>query len=332
MQAQLLKKIMPVDEGPLEMMEIDDPVAGKGEVLIRVKTCGICHTDLHIMEGEIQADLPLVPGHQVVGEVMDTGKGVSEERIGERVGVPWLNRTCGQCWFCRNGMENLCDDIRFTGFHSNGGLAEYMTVDANFIYPIPDVFSDVQAAPLLCGGIIGYRALKKSQIRKGGTLGLFGFGASAHIAIQIANNWGVRVYVFTRSMEHRLLAERLGAEWVGGAEDQPPSELDSSIIFAPAGMLIPHALKKTRKGGTVALAGIYMDRVPEMPYHLIYGERELVSVANSTRLDCRELLREAAEIPIITEVETFGMEDTNLAYQKLKRSEINGAGVIVIHE
>ncbi len=332
MQAQLLNKVMPVEKGPLELVEINDPVSNEGEVLLRVKTCGICHTDLHIMEGEIDAELPVVPGHQVVGEVIETGKGVSKDRIGERVGVPWLNRTCGHCRFCRSGMENLCEDIRFTGFHSKGGLAEFMTVDADFMYPIPEEFSDVQAAPLLCGGIIGYRALNISGIRKGGTLGLFGFGASAHIAIQVAIHWGARVYVFTRSMEHRLLADKLGAEWVGGAEDQSPSELDSSIIFAPAGSLIPHALEKTRKGGTVALAGIYMDRVPEMSYDLIYGERKLVSIANSTREDCRGLLREAAEIPIMTEVETFRLEEANQAYLRLKRSEINGAGVVVVSD
>ncbi|MCK4614058.1 MAG: zinc-dependent alcohol dehydrogenase family protein [Thermoplasmata archaeon] len=331
MKAMLLESHAPMEEHPLRLTDIPKPVPKVGEVLLRVSTCGICHTDLHIIEGEVKPpSLPLVVGHQVVGEVEKIGEGVENRKLGERVGVPWLYSTCGRCSFCQRGEENLCEDIRFTGCHENGGLTEYMVAPAEFVYPIPRIFSDIQAAPLLCAGIIGYRALRISEIKKGEVLGLFGFGASAHIAIQVAMHWDTEVFVFTRSENHRDLARELGAAWVGGAEDPPPKELDRAIIFAPAGYLIPLALKNIRKGGTLALAGIYMDRVPEMPYDLIYGERKLVSVANSTREDAIGLLEAAAEIPILTEVEAFRLEEANEAYLRLKRSEIKGAGVIVL--
>jgi len=333
MKAMVLESHSKAENAPLKLMDIPDPVPGKGQVLLRVMACGICHTDLHIMEGEVKPPkLPIVMGHQVVGEVVELGQDVINRRIGDRVGVPWVSSPCDNCGYCYVGEENLCDNIRFTGHDVNGGLAEYMVAPADYIYPIPESFPDIQAAPLLCAGIIGYRALKISEIEKGGTLGLFGFGASAHIAIQIAKYWGAKVFVFTRSENHRKLALELGAEWVGSAEDEPPGKLDSGIIFAPAGYLIPLALKNLRKGGTLALAGIHMDRVPEFPYDLIYGERKLVSVTNSTREDAEGLLKIAGEIPVMTEVETFTLEQANEAYLKLKSSEIRGAGVIIVSE
>lgn len=378
MKAMILDTPHPAEERPLRFADIPAPTPSPEDVLIEVHACGICHTDLHIIEGEITPSrFPLIPGHQVVGEIVDVGANVAARKPGERIGVPWVSSPCGSCQFCDRGEENLCDTIRFTGFDVNGGLAEYMTAPAKFVYPIPEGFSDIQAAPLLCAGIIGYRALRISGIEQGGTLGLFGFGASAHITIQLARHRGIRVFVFTRSENHRQLARELGAEWVGGADDDdfpihgfPPHEiirdqegdraqrdpaptqddrqspsaphplpptgktqpLDAAIIFAPAGALIPKALSRVRKGGTVALAGIHMDKVPEMPYELIYGERKLVSVANSTREDAGGLLHLAAEIPIRTEVETFRLEEANEAYLKLKRSEIKGAGVIVVSE
>jgi len=333
MKAMVLESHSKAENAPLKLMDIPDPVPGKGQVLLRVMACGICHTDLHIMEGEVKPPkLPIVMGHQVVGEVVELGQDVINRRIGDRVGVPWVSSPCDNCGYCYVGEENLCDNIRFTGHDVNGGLAEYMVAPADYVYPIPGNFPDTQAAPLLCAGIIGYRALKISEIEKGGTLGLFGFGASAHIAIQIAKYWGAKVFVFTRSENHRKLALELGAEWVGSAEDEPPGKLDSGIIFAPAGYLIPLALKNLRKGGTLALAGIHMDRVPEFPYDLIYGERNLVSVTNSTREDAEGLLKIAGEIPVMTEVETFTLEQANEAYLKLKSSEIRGAGVIIVSE
>lgn len=333
MKAMVLESHSPVEDAPLKLTDVPDPVPVKGQVLLKVKACGICHTDLHIIEGEVRPPkLPVVIGHQVVGEVVGVGSDVTNRMMGDRVGVPWVSSPCENCGYCYVGEENLCDNMRFTGYDVHGGLAEYMVAPADFVYPLPKDFPDLQAAPLLCAGIIGYRALKLSGIEKGGTLGLFGFGASAHIAIQIARYWGVRVYVFTRSENHKQLAGELGAEWVGSAEDDPPSKIDSGIIFAPAGYLIPLALKKLRKGGTLALAGIYMDRVPEFPYELIYGERKIVSVTNSTREDAEGLLAIAAEIPIRTEVETFILEQANEAYLKLKNSEIKGAGVVVIND
>ena len=333
MRAMILKSHRRVEEKPLVFNDIPIPEPDAGEVRLRVKVCGICHTDLHIIEGEVKPpSLPLVVGHQIVGRVDSIGDGVKNLSIGERVGVPWLYSTCGKCSYCKNGAENLCENIRFTGFDVNGGLAEYMVAPADFVYPIPESFDDVQAAPLLCAGIIGYRALSISEIKAGEILGMFGFGASAHISIQVAIHRGTKVFVFTRSEEHRALAKKLGAEWVGRAEDEAPEELDRAIIFAPAGYLIPIALEKVRRGGTVALAGIYMDSIPEMPYELIYGERKLVSVANSTREDARGLLEVAAEIPIKSKVETFRLEEANEAYIKLKKSKIDGAGVIVVEE
>lgn len=333
MKAMLLRQPRPIDDSPLERVELPRPVPGPHEVLLRVRACGICHTDLHTVEGDIPLPkLPVVPGHQIVGVVEEIGERVTRFRQGERIGVPWLYSTCGACDYCRRDRENLCDSARFTGYHVDGGYAEYTAVPEDFAYQLPERFSDRQAAPLLCAGVIGYRALRLSEIPRGGRLGLYGFGASAHIALQVALHWGCQVYVFTRSQEHRGLARQLGAAWAGGAAGEPPSRLDSAIIFAPAGSLVPEALRVLRKGGTLALAGIHMSPIPEMEYRLFYGERGVRSVANSTRLDALELLKLAAEIPIQAEIQVFPLEDANRALQLLKQGKIRGAGVLKVSE
>jgi len=331
MKAMVLRNARPVDENPLQAAEIPVPEPGSEEVQIRISICGLCHTDLHTVEGEIPLPkLPVIPGHQIVGVVESAGKNVTRFKEGDRVGVPWLNSTCRECFFCKRGNENLCESARFTGYHVDGGYAQYTVVSQDFAYHLPAGFSDVEAAPLLCAGVIGFRALRLSRIAEGERLGLYGFGASAHICIQIARRWGCEVYVFTRSQEHRELAQKLGAAWTGSAQDAPPGKLDSAIIFAPAGPLVLDALRALRKGGTVALAGIYMSPIPEMDYSLIYGERVLRSIANSTREDAEGLLRVAAEIPVRTEVELFPLEQANKALQLLKQSKIRGAGALEI--
>lgn len=331
MRAQLLQTPAPVDQAPLRAADLPLPEPGPGQIRLKVHVCGICHTDLHVVEADLELPrLPIVPGHQIVGHVEALGEGVTRFALGDRVGVPWLYATCGACGYCRAGKENLCENIRFTGFHAHGGYAEYMVVGQDFAYPIPERFSDAEAAPLLCAGIIGYRALRLSEVRPGQRLGLYGFGASAHICLQIARHRGCEVFVFTRGEHHRRLARQLGAVWTGGAEDDPGARMDSSIIFAPAGWIVPAALRALDKGGTVALAGIHMSPIPEMPYSLLYHERTVRSVANSTRQDAVELLQVAAEVPVQTEVEVFPLEAANDALLRLKRSEINGAGVLEI--
>ncbi len=321
----------PIETHPLVLEEMPGPEPGAGQIRLRVRACGLCHTDLHTIEGELTLPrLPIVPGHQIVGEVDQLGPGVTRFRPGDRVGVPWLYHTCGQCEYCRRGQENLCDQAWFTGLHADGGYAQHMIVDQGFAYRLPDGYDDFQAAPLLCAGIIGYRALRLSEIRPGGRLGLYGFGASAHIAIQVAIHWGCEVYVFTRSEQHRQLARSLGATWVGRAEDTPPHPPDSSILFAPAGPLVPEALRVLRKGGTLALAGIYMTPVPELPYERLYWERTVRSVANSTRQDAEELLQLAPQIPIRTHVELYSLAQVNQALERLKRGEVNGSAVLEI--
>jgi propanol-preferring alcohol dehydrogenase len=285
------------------------------------------------VEGELSLPkIPVVPGHQIVGIVDALGEGVARFRIGDRVGVPWLHQTCGECSYCRRGDENLCESARFTGLHVDGGYAEFSLAPADFAYPIPMVFSDAEASPLLCAGIIGYRALRLSEIQSGQRLGLYGFGASAHIAIQIARHWECEVYVFTRSESHRELALTLGAAWVGDARDDPGVRLQSSITFAPAGWIVPEALRVLDKGGTLAINAIHMSPIPQMPYDLIYYERTLRSVANSTRQDAEELLQIAAQIPIRTEVHAFPLREANRALQALKASQIDGAAALHINE
>jgi len=332
MRAMLLDFPGPIGEKPLKLVDLPPPAPGPGQVLIRVSVCGICHTDLHTVEGELPLQrLPVIPGHQVVGRVVDRGPGVSRLKLGDRVGLAWLFHTCGSCRFCAGGRENLCPEARFTGLHADGGYAEQVTADEDFLYPLPEGFADEAAAPLLCAGIIGYRALRLSDIKPGGRLGLFGFGASAHIAIQVARHWDCQVYVFTRSPGHQKLAKDLGAVWAGQVEAPPAVRLDSAIIFAPAGSLVPEALALLDRGGTLALAGIYMSPIPALDYEKhLYFEKTLRSVTASTRQDGRELLKLAASIPIVTKVMPFPLKEANEALRLLKAGEIDGAGVLVV--
>lgn len=333
MKALGIRKPRAVEEAPLEVLELPLPAPGPGQIRIRVSACGICHTDLHIVEGEIPLlKSPLVPGHQVVGTVEAKGAGAERFREGDRVGLPWLHRTCGRCPHCRRGEENLCDAALFTGYHVDGGYGEYVVAPEEFSYGLPAGFPDLQAAPLLCAGVIGYRALRLSDLKPGERLGLFGFGASAHIVIQVARFWGCDLWVFSRSAEHQSLARRLGASWTGRVEETPPGKVDRAILFAPAGRLVPAALGHLRKGGTLAIASIYLDAIPELDYSsLLYGERTVRSVTASTRRDVEELLQLAAEIPVHTEIETFPLEEANRSLRKLKEGRIQGAGVLQIH-
>lgn len=330
MKALILKEPRPIGDKPLAMAEVAKPTPEAKEIRLEILACGICHTDLHIVEGELPSrKLPVIPGHQIVGVVDAVGKKVTRFRVGDKVGVAWLNFTCGKCRFCLQGKENLCEKAQFTGYDVDGGYAEYTVVSEDFAHPIPKGFSDLEAAPLLCAGVIGFRALRLSEIEKGGRLGLFGFGASAHIVVQIAKYWGCHVYIFTRSEEHRKLAELLGADWMGRAEDKPPTKIQSAIVFAPAGKLVLDALQVLEKGGTLALAGIYMSPIPEMDYQkYLYYEKTVRSVANSTRKDAEDLLKVAARIPIHTEVQQFTLEEANQALLLLKQGKIQGAGVL----
>jgi len=330
MRAMVLEQQKPAEENPLHLRDVPMPVPGAGEIRLRVHACGICRTDLHTVEGDLRLrKTPLVPGHQIVGVVDAMGAGVRQFREGDRVGVAWVYSTCGECAYCRKGQENLCEKARFTGYDVDGGYAEAMIASESFAYPLPEGFSDLQVAPLLCAGIVGYRSLRLSNVQPGERLGLYGFGASAHIILQVACHRGCEVYVFTRTESHRQLAKELGAFWVGEAKDTPPAQLDAAIIFAPAGPLVLDALRVLRKGGTVALADITMTPIPQIDYDsLLYHERILRSVANSTRADGQEFLRLAAEIPVRTEIEIFDLEQANQALQAMKHSKIHGAGVL----
>ena len=325
-----------VDERPLRVVDVPAPMAREDELLIRVSVCGICRTDLHVVEGELPVRLsPVIPGHQIVGRVAAVGPHVEDFALNDRVGVAWLNRTCGKCTYCLTRRENLCEQALFTGWSVNGGYAEYAIAPASFTYRIPDNFEDVQAAPLLCAGIIGYRCLRLTGLNehewKGARLGIYGFGAAGHICIQLARSRGAEVYVCTRDRErHQALAHELGATWVGDAAEDPPVKLDTAIIFAPAGELVPAALKVLAKGGTLVLGGIHMSAIPSFDYSLIYGERVIRSVANNTREDGREFLLEAARVPVRTHVQTFPFAKVNDALIALKHDAIRGAGVIVL--
>ncbi len=319
------------EDSPLALVDIAVPEPEDDEIRIRVRACGVCHTDLHEVEGDLPLPrLPLVPGHEIVGIVDKLGKKVSGPDTGTVVGVPWLNWTCGQCRYCRSGRENLCERIRFTGYSVDGGYAGYTVVPSEFCYPLPGGQDPVETAPLLCAGVIGYRALKLSKVRPGQKLGLYGFGASAHICLQIARHWSCGTAVFTRADKHKELARELGADWVGEADDDPPWPLDSSIIFAPAGGIVPKALGSLDRGGTLALGGIHMSPIPEMPYDLIYHERTVRSVANSTRTDVRELLKLADQIPLKTSVEVFPLEQANEALLQVKLSHARAAAVLSV--
>lgn len=329
MKAMRLLKPAGIEESPLQCQTLPKPEPGPKQIRLSVTVCGVCHTDLHIIEGDLHLPkLPLTPGHQIVGKVDALGKDVESFKHGQRVGVAWLNSTCGVCDYCRHGQENLCHYARFTGLDVDGGYGDYFVVDERFAYELPEALTDEEASPLLCAGIIGYRSLRLSGIRPGGNLGLYGFGASAHLAIQVARHWDCEVYVFTRSVEHQQHALELDAKWVGQAQECPPVPMDAGITFAPAGWIIPLALQHLRPGGTLAINAIHMSPIPQFDYEKIYGERVLRSVANFTRQDALEFLRLAAVIPIRTSVESFPISDANQVLQRLKTSQIRGAAAL----
>jgi alcohol dehydrogenase, propanol-preferring len=342
MKAMLLRRIAPIDSAPLELAELAIPEPEPGEVRIRVHCCAVCRTDLHVIEGDLpQQKMPIIPGHQIVGTIDKLGPplvasqpgGTAAEAglsVGQRVGVAWLRHTCGQCGFCRRGQENLCQSARFTGYHADGGYAQYAVAPAAFVYELPSAFSDVEAAPLLCSGIIGYRALRRCNLPPGGRLALYGFGSSAHVVIQIALSRGCEVYVVTRGENHRELARRMGAVWVGENAADLPVKVQSAIIFAPAGELVPPALEALEHGGTLSLAGIYMTPIPPMDYtRYVFYERDIHSVTCNTRQDGRELLAEAAAIPIRPHTTVYPLADANRALLDLRNDRINGTGVLV---
>jgi alcohol dehydrogenase, propanol-preferring len=331
MKACLLPAVAPVETNPLEFADLPQPQPREDQVLVRVTACGVCRTDLHVIEGELpKGKLPVIPGHQVVGVVEKIGERVTRFGAGARVGIPWLHRTCGRCEYCLTGKENLCDNATFTGYLVDGGYAEFTLAPEGFAYPVPEGFPDLQAAPLLCAGIIGFRSLRLSGIQPGSRLGFYGFGAAAHVAIQVARHWNVDVYACTRDAQHQRLALQMGAVWAGGTVDQPPAKLDSAIIFAPAGEIVPAALKALKKGGTLVLAGIHMSTTPPLPYHLLYQERVIRSVANNTRQDGEDFLRIAAQLPIRTQVEIFPLQEANRALNRLKNDAIRGAAVLQV--
>lgn len=332
MRAVIFDRPALIESGPLRLVERPEPEPGPREILVSVSACGICRTDLHVVEGDLPpVRSPLVPGHQIVGTVDRLGEGASRFHLGERVGIAWLRRTCGTCAPCRAKSENLCAGSRYTGYHEDGGFADLAVVHEEYAYRIPEPFSDAEATPLLCAGIIGYRALRRSEVEPGGRLGLFGFGSSAHITIQVARSRGCEVYVSTRGESHRRLARELGAVWAGEASERPPVPLDGAILFAPAGELVPPALRSLRKGGTLAIAGIHLSDIPAMGYeeHLFH-EKRLTSVEANTRADGEDLLREAAAIPIRPKTRAFALEQAGEALIALKRDGIDGSGVLVI--
>jgi len=314
----------------LEETELRLPGPSAGQVLIRVRACGVCRTDLHIVDGELsEPKLPLVPGHEIVGEIAARGDGAERFAIGDRVSVSWLASTCGECRYCRAGQENLCDRARFTGYTVDGGYAEHAIADQRYCFAIPEPYSDEEAAPLMCAGLIGYRSLVKTGDAE--RLGIYGFGVAAHIITQVARYQGRHVYAFTRpgDVEGQAFALELGAAWAGDSTGPPPGELDAAIIFAPAGELVPAALRAVRKGGTVVCGGIHMSDIPSFPYELLWGERTLCSVANVTRRDAEEFLALAPRVPVRTEVQTFPLSAANEALSQLRRGEIRGAAVLV---
>lgn len=329
MRAQVLHRQGPIGGAPLRAEEREPRAPGPGDVQIAVSACGVCHTDLHIVEGElVPPHLPIVPGHQVVGRVTAVGPGVDGPAPGTRVGVGWLAASCGRCEACLAGRENLCAAARFTGFHLDGGFAEQLVVPAVACHALPDALDDLHAAPLLCAGIIGYRALRLAEVEPGGRLGLVGFGASAHLTIQVARHLGMRVAVISRREAHRRHALELGADWAGEFGEQPPWPLDGLINFTPAGATVAPALELLRPGGVQVLAGIHMSPLPPLPYRLLYGERVLRSVANFTAADARELLALAAEIPLRPEVQAYPLEEANAALADLAAGALRGAAVL----
>jgi propanol-preferring alcohol dehydrogenase len=331
MKAMRLFEATQVENAPMTLVDQPIPQPGSGQIRLNINVCGACHTDLHIVEGDIKPpQIPITPGHQVIGIIDEIGDSVEQFAVGDRIGIPWFYDACGTCDFCKTGYENLCPSARFTGFHVDGGYAEYMLAESAFALPIPDAISDDQAAPLLCAGIIGYRSIQKADALPGERIGLFGFGASAHLAIQVLTSWHCEVFVFTRSEGHKNHALELGASWVGGAEESIPKPLDRAIIFAPAGWIVHEALEKLRPAGTLAINAIHMSSIPEMPYELIYGERTLRSVANATYQDGVDFLQLAVEIPIRATVSIYPLEDANRALSDIKHSRINGEALLKI--
>lgn len=334
MRAMVLEKAAPVETRPLKSASLPVPEPKAGQVRIRVTACGVCHTDLHIVEGElVPPKLPVVPGHQVVGTVDLVAEGehrAPKVKVGQRVGVPWVYSSCLSCNYCVAGKENLCEQLQFTGYSVNGGYEEYMVAPAEFLVDIPDTLSDAEAAPLLCAGIIGHRSLKVAGVKPGDVVGLFGFGASAHLALQEAISMGCKVQVFTRSQHHRELARQLGAIWVGQAGEVPLMLCDECISFAPAGYLIPEALKVLKRGGTLAINAIHLDAVPQLPYSALYWEKKVTSVANATRQDAAEFMEIASRIGIKPVVQVYQLEQANEALMALKHGQIQGAAVLKI--
>lgn len=331
MKACFLRAPAKVESNPLEVADVPTPEPRPGELLIRVEVCGVCRTDLHVIEGELPPkQSPIIPGHQVVGHVGACGTGAGRLPVGSRVGVAWVHKTDGTCEFCLRGEENLCDHPQFTGYTVNGGYAEYLVAPQDYVYQLPENLPAEQAAPLLCAGIIGYRCLRLSGVKAGARLGLYGFGAAGHVAIQVARYWGVEVYASSRDARHQTLAQELGAVWTGGTLDAPPEKLDAAIVFAPAGEIVPAGLAALKKGGRLILGGIHMSEIPSFSYDLLYQERSLRSVANNTREDGREFLRLAAEIPVRTQVQVFPLAEANRALNALKNGAIRGAAVLQI--
>ena len=330
MHRHVLHAPAPAETGPLQWETAAAPLPAAGQLLLRVRACGVCHTDLHTVEGElVPPAYPVVPGHQVIGTVEAIGEGVQDWTVGERAGMPWLHDACGECPACRRGDENLCAQARFTGLHVDGGYAEAVLAEAPFAVRLPASVPDDQAAPLLCAGIIGYRSLRKADLAPGEVLGLIGFGASAHLALQIARSWGCNVAVFSRGESRRRLALELGAQWAGTIDQAPPVPLDRAVIFAPAGDLVPATLAWLRPGGTLAINAVHMSAIPSMPYATLYGERTLRSVANATRADAREFLALADELHLRPILQRYAIQDANRALLDLKAGRIDGAAVLV---
>jgi alcohol dehydrogenase, propanol-preferring len=329
MKAAILAAPAPISEHPLQIVDVADPRVRSGHVLLRVRACGVCRTDLHIVEGELPPkQLRIIPGHQIVGEIVDGA--TTEIPLGTRVGVSWVGGTDGSCPYCLRGSENLCDSPTFTGYTVAGGYAEYAFARADFVFPLPDSLDDLHAAPLLCAGIIGFRSLRVAGVQPGERVGLFGFGASAHLAIAVLRSWKCDVYVSTRGKSHRDLAESLGAIWVGSETEKPPPQLDRAITFAPSGDVVIAALASLRKGGVVAINAIHLDRVPQFDYDtLLWGERQIRSVANMTRADARDFLSLAAQIGLRPKVTVFPLNQANEALMAVKRDAVDGAAVIV---
>lgn len=334
MRAMVVNTPAAIESNPLTLADLEKPAPGPGEILVRVTACGVCRTDLHVAEGDLAPKHPrIVPGHEVVGVVEQTGLGCSRFGPGARVGIAWLRETCGVCAWCRRGRENLCPNARFTGWDHDGGYAEFATVREDFAYAVPPNVPDAEIAPLLCAGIIGYRAIKRAEVRPGATVGLYGFGGSAHLAIQVLKYWGCRVFVMSRGGVHRELAQELGAAWIGEADERPPAPLDAAILFAPAGNLVLPALAALDRGGILAVAGIYLSPIPTLDYdrHL-FNEKELRSVTANTRADGDEFLKIAGEIPIRTHTIAMDLADANRALTMLKHDELKGAAVLSVAE